>query len=67
MSHERGEARWSAVLTENDVLAIRSLYDDGVKLKDLHKRFGDRCSKPNLHHIVHGRRWKYLLPVNVDA
>lgn len=57
---ERGEARWSARLTEADVLDIRARYGRGECLKALHVLY-PQCSKPNLHHIVHGRRWKYLL------
>lgn len=60
MSMERGEARWSARLTEAEVLEIRARHADGEPLRDLHARF-PQCSKPNLHHIVTGKRWKYLL------
>lgn len=57
---ERGEARWSAKLTEADVFEIRRLYADGTSLKALHQAY-PQCNKSNLHHIVNGRRWRYLL------
>lgn len=59
-TYECGSDRWSAKLTEAEVVEIRSLYKDGMKLKDLAKRF-PKVSKPNLHHIVHNRRWRHLL------
>jgi hypothetical protein len=62
MAFERGERRHSAKLTEADVLEIRRRHGDGRRLVDLARDF-PQCSKVNLHHIIHGRSWKYLLPV----
>lgn len=47
-------------LKEADVIEIRRRHADGVKLKDLAAAY-PRVSKPNLHHIINGRRWRYLL------
>ena len=58
--HQRGEARHSARLTESQVLEIRARHAAGELLIDLHRAF-PQCSKPNLHHIVTGKRWRYLL------
>jgi hypothetical protein len=57
--YQKGEAHHSSVLTEADVLRIRSLHADGISLKQLSAEY-PQCSKPNLHHIINGRRWKYL-------
>ena len=59
MAYERGEARHTAKLTETDVLDIRRRYHDGAPLKEPAKLY-PQCSKVNLHHIVHNRRWAWL-------
>jgi hypothetical protein len=66
MAHEKGEARHSAKLTELDVLDIRRLHGEGTALRELVKLY-PQCSKPNLHHIIHGRRWRYLLPARLTT
>jgi len=55
----RGETHSSAKLTEAQVREILTAYADGEQLASLHRRF-PQCSKPNLHHIVNGRRWAFL-------
>jgi hypothetical protein len=63
----KGEARPRAVLKEADVIEIRRRYAEGETLKALHADYAGKCSKVNLHHIVHGRRWAYLLPTPLEA
>lgn len=59
MTYPRGEDTHSAKLTERDVVTIRQLYANGTKLREL-ARLYPQCTKPNLHHIVNQRRWKFL-------
>lgn len=60
MSYQRGEAHPSARLTEEQVIAIRAERGAGASLKALSERY-PQCSKVNLHHIITGKRWRYLL------
>ena len=64
-NHRRGESHWTAKLTEADVRAIRAEYAAGARVVDLAKSYP--CSKVNVHHIVHGRRWKHLLPAVLNG
>lgn len=66
MAYQVGEARPSARLTEADVLAIRAQHLEGKALAEIAAAF-PQCSKPNIHHIINGRRWKYLLPAEPEA
>jgi hypothetical protein len=60
MSYQRGESRPSARLTEAQVIAIRAEHGAGATLKTLSEHY-PQCSKVNLHHIITGKRWRYLL------
>lgn len=61
MAHQRGEARPTSKLKVPDVIEMRRMHAAGARLHDIHFKFADKCSKPNVHHIVTGKRWKYLL------
>lgn len=60
--YRRGESHGCHRLTEAQVIEIRARHSDGETLAALHDAF-PQCSKPNLHHIVTGKRWRYLLPL----
>ena len=60
MTNQRGPTHTSAKLTEADVLEIRRLWKVNTTLADLARQY-PQCSKANIHNIVHGRKWQYLL------
>lgn len=60
--HRRGETHGCHRLTEAQVMEMRARASDGETLAELHRAF-PQCSKPNIHHIINGRRWRYLLPI----
>lgn len=66
MTRPRGPECHSARLSEADVIEMRMLAASGVKLADLAAAY-PQCSKPNIHHIINGRRWQYLLPATAAA
>lgn len=64
MPMSRGEHRPTSVLTETDVLEIRYRHQvKGEQLRAIWLDYKAKCSKVNVHHIIKGRRWKYLLPL----
>lgn len=64
MTHERGEKRWSAKLTEADVRVIRERAKT-EKLKTIAADY-PQVSKVSVHYVIAGKRWKYL-KANHDA
>lgn len=65
-NYQRGEARPHARLKDADVLEIRRRHAAGDRLRDLAAAY-PQVSKVNLHHIVHGRRWRHLLGVSAPG
>jgi hypothetical protein len=53
-----GEANPRAVLTDDDVRAIRTAYLNGTPALTLANRFG--VKRPTIYNIAHGRRWKHV-------
>lgn len=54
----KGEGQWRAVLTEDDVRAIRKRVANGERRNALAKEYG--VSASNIEHIVAGRRWAHV-------
>lgn len=54
----KGEGQWRAVLTEDDVRAIRRRVAAGERRNAIAKEFGVGAS--NVEHIVARRRWKHV-------
>lgn len=65
MRHMHGESHTSAVLSESDVMQIRSLYKKGSSKNgqvQLAKKFG--ISHRNIRHVLSGTTWKHLTQIN---
>lgn len=55
----RGESRWSAKLSADDVLSIIKLYRSGAHSQaSIGRMFG--VGNTSVSHIVNGRRWRHL-------
>lgn len=58
----RGEKSSMAVFTESQIIEMRSLYNSGVRQRDLAKMYGR--PQGTINNIVRGINWKHLLPQN---
>lgn len=54
----QGERNGHAKLTEKEVLQIRKLYNQGVRIADLCRKFG--LKPPAMHSLVNYKSWKHL-------
>ena len=54
----QGERNGRAILTENDVLNIRSLYDNGTTIADIARKYNRGHS--TILNIVHRHTWKHI-------
>lgn len=54
----KGEDRWSAILTETQVLELRKLFDLKVPRKQLAKKY--KVSVTTIYAIGSRRLWKHL-------
>ena len=55
----RGEEHQRAMLSDNQVLSIRSRRRDGAKVADLANDYG--CSKMHIYNIINHKKWKHLM------
>jgi Mor family transcriptional regulator len=65
MMGQQGEDRWSAKLTEKQVLEIRARYAAGERIVAIARDYD--CSMPNIHHIVKRNKWKHLPPASSNG
>jgi lambda repressor-like predicted transcriptional regulator len=54
-----GEKHPKSILTEQNVLQIRKLYQDGLTIRELSKRYN--VAYPTIRDTISKRRWKHLL------
>lgn len=54
----RGESSWNAVLSQDDIVSISSLYADGVRAVALAKRFG--VTRNYILDILAGKSWAHV-------
>lgn len=57
---KRGIKNGRAKLSEQDVLKIRKLHNDGIPNSDIYKKF-PQVSKTNIRDIINNKTWTYLL------
>lgn len=57
-TYRQGEKHPNAKLTEEEVLVIKALWDDGFKEKELAGFF--KISACSISNIIHNRRWQHL-------
>jgi hypothetical protein len=54
----QGERNGHSKLTEKEVIQIRQLYNQGVRIADLCRQFG--LKSPAMHSLVNHKSWKHL-------
>lgn len=54
----QGSKVYNSKLTEDSVVEIRKLREQGVKMEALAVEFG--CNASNIHGIVHRKKWKHV-------
>ena len=57
-----GELNGRALLTEEDVICIREMYNDHVPFREVYPLFEDRISHRGLQKIWYFETWKHILP-----
>jgi len=58
----KGESNGRAILTELDIIDIRSAYNNHIPFKDVFEKYKDSISKRGLQKIWHFETWKYIMP-----
>lgn len=57
-----GEANGRALLTEMEVVEIRSAYNNHIRFKEVYEHFKGKISKRGLQKVWHFETWKHILP-----
>lgn len=57
-----GELNGRALLTEEDVICIREMYNDHIPFRDVFPLFEDKISRRGLQKVWYFETWKHILP-----
>ena len=57
-----GESNGRAKLTEEDVIEIRTAYNNHRKQKEIYNKFKEKTSWSNFQLVWQGRSWKHIMP-----
>ena len=60
--HCQGEKNGRAKLTEQDVIQIRTLYQNGISRKECYELFKDKISESGFGAVWLGETWKNIMP-----
>lgn len=60
--HCKGASNGRALLTEQDVIQIRTLYKEGISKKDCYKLFKDKISEGGFARVWTGTTWSHIMP-----
>ena len=61
-NNSRGEGNGRARLSEQDVIVIRTAYNNHEKQKVVYEQFKDKTSWANFQSIWQGKTWSYIMP-----
>lgn len=60
--HCQGSLNGRALLNEEDVIKIRTLYSNGISKSKCYKLFEDKISLGGFTNVWNGRNWKHIMP-----
>lgn len=61
-NNSRGEGNGRAKLTEDDIIVIRTAYNNHEKQKIIYEQFKDKTTWSNFQSVWQGRTWTYIMP-----
>jgi Mor family transcriptional regulator len=63
--HTKGTQQWKSIFTENDVLEVIKMYNDGYSVVHISEKYN--CSLDAVRSILHGKTWKHIVDAPIKG